>query len=1095
MKKSGTSRSSQLTYAGRVSGWLLLLSIVGTLLTACSDQPTPLPTPPAPPTASPAPTIVADATVPVMPTGPSATAVPVPTATAAPPTATPVPKAAQPLNLMIIMDYHGNGTSASTSAGQGYTNLPTWLTQNPQLKLSASISGDLIDPANQIQVASNTPSGTLVAKNAATLTADDKLFMLTHFFEVSDAQIVQFPRYLELQRKRGDKLDATSLKNVIPNFTTDDWRDLQVMYSLSQLPPQLLRTPSINAIVVKVLGFSEQDKAVIVAAQKTQGQSLGDQYQTLQKNGQLDLVTAPYDYGVAPLLANSNDVRDLISKDATLPAQNFSFASDVTGQLQKSQTLLRTQLNATPAGALPAYGAISADSVSAFSAAGVTWLVSGETVLAGSLDQPDFQRDSKGTVQKAGQLYQPYQYSADGKNLTLFFQDKVLADQLASGYAGQTPAVAAADFIKRLKAINAELTTEKASGDPHVVTLVLDGTTAFSGYAGNGAALLAELTKELAAENTLQLTTPDAYIKQHPATTKLAKLATGSWADSFDKWIGANEQNQAWAYLAQARQALDSNLTSSTKADDATRWLYQAESSAVFEGYGSTDLAQRNQADQTLRTALINTFTQLDQKPPDYLNIPLVPLVNLAPDRPASNLFTPNVDGRVSDQEWAGAGRYLESTTLSNTSTVTPSISTSAISSTVKYITATYYGWDNTNMYLRLSNNRTWATIDLTPTVSFYFSSPHANDQNSLNFSDENDTPLGFGSGYEVKVTINSRTSNATASLLSATGSGNWQVEQAKLEPVFAIGQNLEIAIPWKSIPNLQPGDKIFFTALLSKSGKDIQQVPSNGAGLLQTPDTLNMTTILTSSDPTGDDDGSGTYTYPIDSRLYPAGSFDLTGFSAAEDSNQNLVLNVSIAGTLDNPLNAPNGFSLQTFDIYLHDPKGEGPTTTTLLPGRNARVGSTEAWNYAIVAEGWQPAVYQPDQNGAPVKTDIPMTLKISPDKHSLTITLALSDLGNTNPVTWSYLPAVLGTDNETGPGALRVMNVELQATPDEFGGAPTNPADANHTRIIDLIVPSGQDSQENLLSNYLSVDETDASKYKAANLPLLYMLRGAKQ
>jgi hypothetical protein len=98
--------------------------------------------------------------------------------------------------------------------------------------------------------------------------------------------------------------------------------------------------------------------------------------------------------------------------------------------------------------------------------------------------------------------------------------------------------------------------------------------------------------------------------------------------------------------------------------------------------------------------------------------------------------------------------------------------------------------------------------------------------------------------------------------------------------------------------------------------------------------------------DPTGDDNGPGSYLYPSDGAFNP-GSFDLTGLDVYEDGDT-IRFVVSTAAEIRNPWGG-NGMSTQRVNIYLSD--GPSATSTPLLPGTNTSAAG--AWRYAVVADG----------------------------------------------------------------------------------------------------------------------------------------------
>ena len=72
---------------------------------------------------------------------------------------------------------------------------------------------------------------------------------------------------------------------------------------------------------------------------------------------------------------------------------------------------------------------------------------------------------------------------------------------------------------------------------------------------------------------------------------------------------------------------------------------------------------------------------------------------------------------------------------------------------------------------------------------------------------------------------------------------------------------------------------------------------------------------IRSAADPTGDDDGIGTYSYPTDTVFV----------------------------------------SVQGFDIYLDVDPGAGTGRSVLLDGRNASLEPGNGWDVAIAVEGWE--------------------------------------------------------------------------------------------------------------------------------------------
>lgn len=114
-------------------------------------------------------------------------------------------------------------------------------------------------------------------------------------------------------------------------------------------------------------------------------------------------------------------------------------------------------------------------------------------------------------------------------------------------------------------------------------------------------------------------------------------------------------------------------------------------------------------------------------------------------------------------------------------------------------------------------------------------------------------------------------------------------------------------------------------------------------------------------SDPSGDDNGPGSYVYPTDG-AFNAGSFDLTGFDVYRDGGD-IRLVTTIRGAINNPWGG-NGMSTQRLNVYVKS--GSDTTTTPLLPGSN--MNAAGAWTRAVVIDGrhetstYGEGVYGPD-------------------------------------------------------------------------------------------------------------------------------------
>ncbi|MGH9562543.1 MAG: hypothetical protein ACRD3S_13910, partial [Terracidiphilus sp.] len=151
-------------------------------------------------------------------------------------------------------------------------------------------------------------------------------------------------------------------------------------------------------------------------------------------------------------------------------------------------------------------------------------------------------------------------------------------------------------------------------------------------------------------------------LARFPAET-LERIFPGSWINAnFDIWIGAEEDNQAWERLSEARAAYDQ--TKDSVPEDARKLAYEelliAEGSDWCWWYGPEHGSDnRPEFDELYRDHLANVYRALNLEPPSNLSVPIVAEqageIRLAP----RNTLSVIIDGEItSPYEWLGAGHY-----------------------------------------------------------------------------------------------------------------------------------------------------------------------------------------------------------------------------------------------------------------------------------------------------------------------------------------------------------------------------------------------------------------------------------------------------
>jgi hypothetical protein len=269
----------------------------------------------------------------------------------------------------------------------------------------------------------------------------------------------------------------------------------------------------------------------------------------------------------------------------------------------------------------------------------------------------------------------------------------------------------------------------------------------------------------------------------------------------------------------------------------------------------------------------------------------------------------------------------------------------------------------------------------------------------------------------------------------------------------------VEIIVPLSELGPLTAGDVV-----LAKVDAGAELFPAEGPMAFQVPDISNVAVFLDVTDPTGDDHGPGTYTYPSDA-VFIVGSYDLETFSVGTEGEE-LVITYDMVAPVLNPWGSPRDLSIQTFDLYIDTDPGEGTGARELIDGRNASLGSDSGWEFGVTVEGWEPAIYVASADGAVEETLPSFEVVVFGGEGRVVVRIPLSLLGGGDPTTWGYAAVVMSQEGFPSSGVRRIRDVEGAAQQFRLGGAPN---DANHTRIIDVAwAVAGE--QESLLSAYSS-------------------------
>ncbi len=265
--------------------------------------------------------------------------------------------------------------------------------------------------------------------------------------------------------------------------------------------------------------------------------------------------------------------------------------------------------------------------------------------------------------------------------------------------------------------------------------------------------------------------------------------------------------------------------------------------------------------------------------------------------------------------------------------------------------------------------------------------------------------------------------------------------------------------------------DGSFSVDLTAAAGTNVLVITSTApdGGTAQTVrsvvnDVVNGTLIFTSDDPTGDDNGPGTYAYPTSGDFKP-GAFDLTKFQVY-DTGSTVTFRVQTAD-LTPTFGSTNG--AQLVDVYVGQPGAASTSTASSYPGMNYTV--SPAWSRLIEAQGFTGSKIV-DASGASTGT---VTVSANQVSRYTTFTVDKTALGGTPGSHWTFAVTLTGQDGTHGVDQTR----SFSSTPGAYSfgvcamgvSNPLCAGDPNTVpKVMDTITPPGvaQSDELDFLTNH---------------------------
>jgi glucoamylase len=179
---------------------------------------------------------------------------------------------------------------------------------------------------------------------------------------------------------------------------------------------------------------------------------------------------------------------------------------------------------------------------------------------------------------------------------------------------------------------------------------------------------------------------------------------------------------------------------------------------------------------------------------------------------------------------------------------------------------------------------------------------------------------------------------------------------------------------------------------------------PSGGTAHAQRSiffDFVPGTLLLDVADPTGDDNGPGTYQYPT-SGAFHAGAFDIERFQVF-DSGSDVTFRLKtrdLTPTFGSPLGA------QLVDVYVHDPIAATTSTKAAHVLRNFSIAPDFAWSRVIQVQGFGQRYEDTDGHTLGI-----VSIKANAISRNITFSVPKASLGTPGPG-WGFTVVLTGQD-----------------------------------------------------------------------------------
>jgi alpha-amylase/alpha-mannosidase (GH57 family) len=509
------------------------------------------------------------------------------------------------------------------------------------------------------------------------------------------------------------------------------------------------------------------------------------EYREMASTGQVELSPSPFYHPITPLLCDT-DIARIAMPGVNLPRRRFSRPEDALKQIEMAIEYFEKVFNYSPAGMWPSEGSVSEQVLKMMSSSGIKWAASDEGVLAHSLKKS--LRDNSGDLADPQALYRPYRF----EDISIVFRDHTLSDLIGFVYSQWDAKKAAEDLIAKLLHVRNSMPTDK----PRIVSIILDGENAWEHYKNDGRDFFLYLYEGLSREERLKTTTISEFITNYDSGEKLEYLHPGSWINSnYGIWLGHEEDNLSWDYLADTREKLEHFQRENPHANLEKAWksIYIAEGSDWNWWYGDEHTTDtQEEFDELFRLNLMQVYRETGKEIPAELFVPVLRHDRgVTPTLLIRGFIRPNIDGLVTSYyEWYQGAQ------------VDVKKSGGSMHKSESLINSICYGFNKDFLFLRLDPKF-----------------PFSEFEEGTNFSIITSAPS------DIKITVPVKGKNIRAALFEKVDD-EWLRTKEVTE--VAVADIFEIGVPFSDL-KAKENDKIHLYISISKDNEEMERCPWRG--------------------------------------------------------------------------------------------------------------------------------------------------------------------------------------------------------------------------------------------------------------------------